>query len=90
MVNIYNIYSETESLNENLIQVMETFNGIKPILTENWHGVCMGFMALSIIYLSEKPSSSCDIARALLGLPVSRQNIMLQSIYSAHVTYSAF
>lgn len=42
MVNMYNIYTETESLNEDLIQVMETFNGIKPILTENWHGVCMG------------------------------------------------
>ena len=42
MVNMYNIYSEIESLNENVIQIMETFNGIKPILTENWHGVCMG------------------------------------------------
>lgn len=58
MVNIYNIYSEIESLNENLIQVMETFNGIKPILTENWHGVCMGDRHISTIYFNEKPLSS--------------------------------
>lgn len=79
MVNMYNIYSEIESLNENIIQIMETFNGIKPILTENWHGVCMGFMALSTIYLSEKPLSSSDTARALFGLPVPLQNIMFKS-----------
>ena len=77
-VNMYNIYSEIESLNENVIQIMETFNGIKPILTENWHGVCMGILALSTIHFSEKPLSSSDIARALLGLPVLHQNIMLK------------
>ena len=54
MVSMYNINSEIESLNENIIRIMGTIedniNDIKPILKENWHGVRMGKWHISIIY----------------------------------------
>lgn len=75
MVSMYNINSEIESLNENIIRIMGTIedniNDIKPILKENWHGVRMGRWHNQLSIFSEKPLSSSDIHAPFMGCQYS-------------------